>query len=180
MNPEFCRLFFALWPDQTVREAIAKEMEIQRRSIKGRWIDAFNLHMTLHFLGNIKADRIACFHQNAQALQASQFSLSIDRYGYFDRPKVLWLGCRKTPQALLDLQNSLGEHLIECDFQAERRTFNPHITLARKLDRPVGFPEMSQIKWPVDRFALIESVPIDRGVQYQVLETYPLTQSPAD
>lgn len=128
--------------------------------------------MTLHFLGNIEAHRITCFNQKAQALLVEPFCLQIDRYGYFERPQVLWIGCRKPPRSLFDLQKHLGEQLVECGYQAERRAYHPHITLARKVDCPDEFPQLSQIEWVVDRFALIESVPIDRGVRYQVLETY--------
>jgi 2'-5' RNA ligase len=168
------RLFFALWPNQAVRESVAKVVEAQSKTIQGRWIDTFNLHMTLHFLGNIEANRVSCFHQKAQLVKALPFELRIDRYGYFERPKVLWLGCREASSLLFDLHKNLGEQLVDCGFQVERRSYHPHITLARKLNQPKEFPQLNLIEWQVDSFSLIESVPTGRGVRYQVLENYSL------
>jgi 2'-5' RNA ligase len=63
---------------------------------------------------------------------------------------------------------------LPCGFVPERRSFNPHVTIARKLALAPQQIEFEPISWKVDRFVLVESISIPCGVQYQVIDEYPL------
>jgi len=112
-----------------------------------------NLHLTLHFIGNVYFEQMECLQRAARLVRAAPFDLTIDRQGYFHKPRVAWLGCSNLPAALDDLHRQLGEHLQSCDYRPELRPYQPHVTV------------------------LIEVQAIDNGVQYRAVETYPLNQS---
>ena len=167
------RLFFALWPDESVREQI--ENRLRPVSLEnGRPVPRHNWHMTLHFIGNTSHVEKNCLHRQAKECRAEGFDLSIDTWGYFMRPKVFWLGCEDPPPALFDLQTDLGKKLSQCQFRPESRPYNPHVTVARKVRQPPEPTLLLPIEWRVDRFVLVESVSVDGGVRYDVIEEYGL------
>ena len=169
------RVFFALWPDDNLRQRLqqtALRLAIERPA---RRVPDYNLHLTLHFIGNIYRAELGCLQREARAVFATPFELEIDRVGHFARPRVGWLGCSRVPEALASLHHDLGQRLTRCDYQPEARRFNPHVTVARKLQQQPAAFEFEALRWRVENFVLIESRQRDNGVQYEVIETYPLS-----
>ena len=124
------RVFFALWPGQECRALLAKvQASLPLQGDKARYVPTANLHMTLHFIGNIEQAKVACLQQQARKLAAKPFELVIDTTGYFRKPRVSWLGCSQLPPALTTMQQQLGSLLRDCSFQPETRRYNPHVTM---------------------------------------------------
>ena len=165
------RLFFALWPDNNVREEISGCLKAFP-SNSGRLVPKYNWHMTLHFVGNTTFDEKSCLDRQARKVCTKPFELTLDQTGFFKRPKVFWLGCSHVPKVLFDLQENLGKEISCCDYQPETRPYFPHLSVARKVMQPPEVSQMAVINWQVDRFVLIESVSESAGVRYQVLEEY--------
>ena len=168
------RIFFALWPDNALRESLhlaSKTIPIKRPA---RRVPRYNLHLTLHFVGNVYFDQLACLREQAGQVKAKAFELSIDCQGVFKKSRVAWLGCRETPTALLELHQQLGQRLQLCDYRPEARNYNPHVTMARKIGHIPEQKGFEPITWKANQFCLIEVQQIDDGVQYRVIETYPL------
>ena len=134
-----------------------------------------NLHLTLHFIGDVQRDQADCLRRAARRVEGRVFELVIDRRGWFRRARVGWLGATDIPLALAALHGALGARLGDCGFRPEARAFHPHVTVARKLSSGPGPGIVEPLGWRVERFALIESVSVEDGVQYRVVETYPLT-----
>ena len=144
----------------------------------------YNLHLTLHFIGNVYFEQMDCLQAAARSVRASGFDLTLDVQGYFNKPQVAWLGCSNPPAALGDLHRQLGKRLQAClshpgDFQPEARPYHPHVTVARKSGSIAAEACFAPIDWQVTGFALIEVQAIEaksitKGVQYRALETYPL------
>mgnify|MGYP000476470295 CR=1 FL=1 len=57
MNEAMRRIFFALWPDDAVRQALF-HWQTHNLSGKVRWSHRADLHLTLHFLGMVDEARI--------------------------------------------------------------------------------------------------------------------------
>ncbi len=165
------RLFFALWPDDDWRRhAVA----VQRGVPGGRPVAVANLHLTLVFLGNVAAGREPCVEAAAASVRGEPFTLSLDRVGWFPRPRVWWLGADIAPAPLVDLVEQLQQALRPCGFEPEGRPFRAHVTLARKVNRrpPPVVPE--PFAWAVRDFVLVESLSGPDGVEYRVLARWPL------
>jgi 2'-5' RNA ligase len=69
--------------------------------------------------------------------------------------------------ALLQLQGRLAQALDLRGFVLEARPFTPHVTLARKVARPLPGEAMPPIAWRVTDFALMRSDA--RGGRYETL-----------
>jgi 2'-5' RNA ligase len=169
------RLYFALWPQETVRQRLHAAADTAATTIgvesKGRRVPCANLHLTLHFIGNVYLAQMECLQRAARLVRAAAFDLTIDRQGYFNKPRVAWLGCSNPPAALDDLHRQLGRHLQICDYEPETRPYQPHVTVARKLGPIAAEAGFAAVDWRVSEFALIEVRAIDIGVQYRAVET---------
>ncbi len=172
---ESYRLFFALWPEAEVATHIDKSAHQALTSVTGRNIPAHQLHITLAFIGSVEAARMHCMQQAAAGLRAASFELSLDRLGYWSRPQIVWLAPTAYPPAMLQLQADLVRALTEeCAYQPESRPFTPHLSLMRKVRRGPEPTSVAPIRWPVRRFSLIRSQTRPAGVEYEVLNHWPL------
>jgi len=163
------RLFFALWPEPALQEQFSKAAAAILPDGLGRPVPAANLHITLVFLGAVGAAQRVCVEDVATRACAQPFELCFDRTGYFRQPQALWFGCIRTPAELAGLVDHLARGAGECGFTAERRPYAPHLTVRRGLASDPGRPPLMPISWPVDRFALVESVSTPSGMQYRPL-----------
>lgn len=168
------RLFFALWPDETVRMALA-ELAREETQRNGRTVPAGNIHITLAFLGQIEAAQQTCMETAADAVTGTSFELIIGRLGFWPRPRILWAGAATTPAPLLALVADLNRRLVSCGYEPERRPYQAHVTLARKARRGPQRIEIPPLVWPVAEFCLVASVTEPHGSRYEVLRRWPLS-----
>jgi|SRR5882672_2250382 len=170
-RPRDRRVFFALWPDGAVRTQIARVTKDVVSRSGGRPIAKDRLHATVAFLGNLTAAGLDAA-RGVPPIQVGAFELALDTIGVFAKTRVLWVGPRTVPAALLDLERRLWDALEERGFVREPRIYQPHVTLARRA-RPVE-EAVDGVLWPVADLALVESLPDGRNVHYEVLDTWPL------
>ena len=154
---------------------------------KIKWVRPENLHLTLHFFGDLEEEDIArvdrLFGQFLTLLPA--FGLSFRGVGVFpglQRPRVLWVGTE--PAALLDrLAETVEEVLIEGDFDLPDKPFSPHLTIGRIKwigDRKkfaeviTDNRDVPVTRLPVNEIHLLESILRPEGPEYRVLHSYGL------
>ena len=164
------RLFFALWPNDSVRGQLAQAAHRWTR----RPIADASLHMTLVFLGSRTLEERACFSEAVPAVRVDAFQLTLDYLGAWPRRGIRWLGASHIPDALIALVHQLEEVLPPCGYEAEKRHFVPHITLSRKEKNPRPQTGIEGIRWPVEDFVLVESIAVPGGVCYQPVQRWPL------
>lgn len=172
------RLFFALWPDDTTRIAIAAAAaRLRTRAQGGRWTAADRYHLTLQFLGThsqLPDSLVQAACAAAGGARAPGFSITLDRIGSFrTRSQLWWLGCQR-PEPLLPLREVLTRSLEDHSVPVASGPFVPHVTLVRGAGRrPPRDTGLVPIVWPVLRFALIHSQSGARD-PYRVLGDWPL------
>jgi 2'-5' RNA ligase len=167
------RLFFALWPDAPTRSALdSAALAIAGKRV--RRIPAANLHVTLAFAGSVDAAVQSCLETGAQAIQLPGFELCIDVSGHFARPRIQWLGVSHTPAALWELAGALRKALAGCGLEPEARAFHAHVSIARKVSRPLPARPFEPVCWSIGAFSLVESVSSAAGVQYLPIRTWKL------
>lgn len=128
-------VFLALDLDDAVRREVVHHTASDRESVKGKWLPAEKLHLTLVFLGNPTADQLTTLvpRVEALALGARPFSLHLVGAGTFvtaRAPSVLWLGVGGALAALEALRARAVEAL-EPQTGRREQPFRPHLTLAR-------------------------------------------------
>ena len=164
------RLFFAIWPDVAARERLAALAADVAQVARGKAVPAANLHLTLAFLGEVEAARLALLPEIAAGIEAGAFSLRFDRVGSFPRARVSWAGCAKAPAELVHLQSALARELAARGFALEERPFAPHLTLARKAVTALPPARIEPIQWSVAEFALVTS----RAGRYETVSSWRL------
>lgn len=168
------RLFFALWPDAAVAARLHAAARTAHAVCGGRLMRGETLHITLAFLGEVAAARMADVVTVAAGIAGRPFALELDRLGYWKHNRILWAGCTEVPAALGGLADRLAQGLRAADFELEARPFAVHATLLREAHRPDALPPVGAIRWPVADFALVASSRGPDGSHYEVLQRWPL------
>jgi RNA 2',3'-cyclic 3'-phosphodiesterase len=182
------RAFVAIPIADPARAAVVAYLERLRATIGGvAWTRLENLHLTLKFLGNVPADRVADLTARLQAvgLGARPFALQVGGVGAFPslaRPRALWVGV--SSPALVPLADAVEAACVAAGCAAEERPLRPHVTLGRVRDtsrkRPpeLGFLGADGGKEfgaaPVDAFVLFRSELRSDGARHTALATVPL------
>jgi 2'-5' RNA ligase len=163
------RLFFALWPDEPLRATLADLVATLSRGSDGRWQRPDQWHVTLEFIGDVPAERLASLNAAAGAVRLSPLSIAFDRLEHWHKPQVLCLVPSRVPDPLADVVNQLRAALSRQGFPPERRPFRPHVTLARKLRSFAAAALDRPLVWSADRLALVRSVTDPAGSRYEPL-----------
>jgi 2'-5' RNA ligase len=162
------RLFFALWPDEAMLEALAKLCQGLDLS-EGKPVERGKFHITLVFLGEVPEDKIEALKMLAEKLTFRPCELTFNRLEHWVRPAVLCLTAEAVPEPLAELVEELKRGVRKLGCKLERRPFRPHLTLARKVRKRVAACTVDPIRWPVRELALVASELTPEGSRYQVL-----------
>lgn len=176
MNDSNQRLFFALWPEQSVRATLLQRYQAQVGDLPGKPVLASNLHLTLHYLGNTAPALKSCFLRQARRVAFQPFQLTLNSLGFFQRARVGWIAPDSSPESLLGLRQRLADKISGCGFKVESRPWRPHVTMARKVRSDQAPVAIAPVQWWVDSFVLVHSVPTDQGVEYRVMHKFPSPQ----
>lgn len=166
------RLFFALWPDDETRQALARlHQAIATKRLK--LVQPHNLHVTLVFLGQVDAVTESVLKQAVTDITTQPFTLTFDRLSYWRRPRILCLTCQQpAPEPAIVLVSALETAAADCGLQTDTRPYTPHITLARHV-RHLPDLEIEPLIWRAEAFSLVESCSEPEGVRYQVIKQWP-------
>lgn len=168
------RLFFALWPDEPVRNALGEAARPLLEACRGRRVAKRNYHLTLAFLGGVPAARLDEIRAAAAGVRAAPFELLLDCHGHWPGPRVAWLGCRRPPEAADALAQALWAALEPVGFRPDKRPFRPHLTVLRGC-RQCDWPgPVTPVAWPVRELALVSSETLPEGPHYTLLDRWPL------
>jgi 2'-5' RNA ligase len=163
------RLFFALWPDDDVTRQlreIARQLKLESCS---RWVDPKNYHVTLAFVGEVPATKLAVLQQIGRAMCAPRFNFTCDSIEFWQGSQVVVAAVRAAPPGLLDLWGKLNSAL-----ELPRETLRAHVTLARKVAQAPVLQAMSPVVWRATNFSLIRSDTGGVESAYTVLDTWSL------
>jgi 2'-5' RNA ligase len=171
------RLFFALWPDDATRAALASAAALLNLR-DGQPVQHADLHMTLAFLGEVPEARVAALCAMAAELRASSFELGISAAGWWRRSRVAWLAPASVPAALTGLAMALQQGAgIAVEGAA---SYRPHVTVARGVRCPPGLLSSFSVPWAVRDFVLVSSNSASTGPRYQTLAQWPLASTCVD
>jgi len=172
---ESARVFFALWPNDEERAALAAWQPPLKKLCGGRPTPVQNLHNTLVFLGDVEFARLEALQLAAQEASGSALQLVFDGARYWGHNHIVFAAPASTPEKLNLLVQNLQQSLLQHQFKFDQRSYKPHVTLLRHAhwtDSP--FPEMQSVLWKIGGFALVQSVSEGAGVRYEVLARFPL------
>jgi 2'-5' RNA ligase len=136
-RPDEVRTFICIEIPESIKERIRRLQDTLRRiEAQISWTKPQSIHLTLKFLGGVRASRIERV-SNAVGRAArgiSPFEIEIGGAGCFPSarsPKALWVGVSNVPDPLQQLYSNIEDELAQDGFPREKRKFSPHLTIGR-------------------------------------------------
>jgi 2'-5' RNA ligase len=175
------RLFIAVDIPESIRRKIAW-LDIPAAGV-ARVTPPDDLHITLHFIGEVSNSLSDALKVQLRSVTASSFVVELSGVGAFansDRPEILWAGIVQSAE-LLSLRTAVGEVLKSLEIKLDQREFNPHMTVARMKRRsPVMAAEFAErnssfhARFTATSFSLYGVAPNGQEPHYRAVEEYSL------
>ena len=167
------RVFFALWPDEAIRNELFRAAQTTHPGSGGRLMLRENLHQTVVFVGNVTESQVPALKEAAASLTVRAFTLHFGRMRYWRHNRIVWAAPLVTPEPLRDLVKVLEAGLAAAGIDYDRRDYQPHVTLIRDARPPAELTPLD-FEWGVRDVTLIESAHDGRRVVYRVIARWPL------
>jgi 2'-5' RNA ligase len=177
------RAFLAIPLPRQLQESIHSiQTELQASITEARWTRPENLHLTLHFFGEIEQETLEKLRVSVLSVKSCQrpFQVGVKGLGAFPnphRPRVIWLGLEPRGQ-LEQLHRATERCLRQAGITTDSRPYSPHLTIGRLHGDPFDltklFSSMQQKRiepLTVDRMILYESRLRPEGAQHVQLLT---------
>jgi RNA 2',3'-cyclic 3'-phosphodiesterase len=149
-----------------------------------RWIEPSDYHVTLRFIGDIGNRQAQDIDSLLADVSRRPLALKVAGLGGFggDKPHSVFAAIEPSRE-LSELQGEIDRLVRACGIEADKRKFQPHVTLARLkgassldvadyLTSRGWFPPQT---FTADRFVLFSSRNSTGGGPYMVETTYPLS-----
>lgn len=168
------RVFFALWPDEALREELHQASGLLHAVHGGRRMNPATVHLTLLFVGALERARLPELQAAASAIQLPSCSVAFDQADCWRHNRIAFLTASQPPAGLFDLVGALERQVDQAGIAFDRRPYKPHITLVRNADCKKDIPALKPIVWAARDFVLMESNSNANGASYQELARWPL------
>ena len=173
------RLFVALPLPHETRAALAAWSRQCGPQPTLRWTPQEQLHITLHFLGEVEDVRVGVVTAALDSLRLPGFAVDLEQMEVMGRAGVLAAAARLTPEfAALEIEvrarvSAFGEK------QEAGRQFRPHVTLARArrgepVPRPGTFPPLPALGFQAACFRLYRSELRHEGAVHTIVREWKL------
>lgn len=146
------RAFMALELSDELRarlHRLARELEAAMPPRGVRWTRPEGLHVTLKFLGEISAARVAdiLLIMQSAAQGIPPFDCIVSGLGCFPnarQPRIIWVGLHEQGGALARLYRALEDGAARLGYAPEERPFSPHLTIGR-VSRDAGSADLRRV-----------------------------------
>lgn len=178
------RVFVAInLPDEIKKEldSVIEKLQKLNPDYGVKWVIPENLHLTLHFFGDLDEDKIAQVEAGIDeiAKKINAFKMQTGSFGCFpneQNPKVIFIEVKDT-DAIHNLIGQLEVTLENLGFPVDARPWRPHLTLGRIKDgaqcKTSGL-ELAPKIFEVKSIELMESQLMPKGSVYSVINSFPL------
>ncbi len=177
MPEETLRTFIAIELDQTLQRELKRVQEKFKRVMPPegvRWVNPDGIHLTLKFLGDTPAGRVAEVEAGLQRAAAgfAPFEFTVEGRGCFPntrRPRVIWVAVRDKGQVLQRLAAAVEREVAPLGWPTEERGFSPHLTLGRVTKNADSRAEAA-IGQAVEK-SVVEQIGMQRVTQVSLIKS---------
>jgi len=174
------RAFFGLPLPEEHREALGRYIvQCQAMAPDFRWVPVANLHLTVRFIGGVDRQLVEAIADRLAEAHLTPFDLELGELGTFKRGRlvrVAWLGLASGGEPAQGIAAQVEAACVSAGLEAEKRPFQPHLTLARSRARfgaaLPSLPDAPRLRpWKADELVLYQSHLGPRGSVYERLRT---------
>jgi 2'-5' RNA ligase len=174
------RLFFALWPDEPVRSALAAVAAAALPlAAAARAVPRENYHLTVALVGEVPADSLERVRRIGREMRAAEFDVNFNAYEYWPKPEVVVAAAHSIPAPLQSLWADLHQALAEDGIGLRVKKLRPHVTLAHHIAEAPPLPPLRPFTWPARALCLVRSATGAPAPVYTVVDTWSLLDKPA-
>lgn len=188
---EMWRMFAAIDLNDAIRDRIKRTQQLlDEAGWQCRWVAEKRMHMTVRFYGDLPVSTVEQLQEELRDRLARQpaFELRVSRVGAFpgpNRPRTIWLGIDDRFEQLGKLRKAVDDASQAVGIDPEPGPYRPHLSVGRlrhdfKIDEEDAieafqeFGAYEPLFWVPDHVNLIKSKFARGGVQYTVIEQFPL------
>src|SRR5918995_1389034 len=180
------RAFVAVFPPSVVRREALAWAKRWSSDDRMRWTRPENIHLTLKFLGDIRAEALDGIRDalGEACAQHASFDAVLAELGAFPsarRARILWIGVGAGSDRLRSLSADVDDALAPLGFEREKRPYVPHLTLGRVRGGPLNLDLPSGgggTRFRVGRIELMESRLAAKGATYRTVGNFILGGKP--
>ena len=169
-------------PNKVIQDIIEQTSQLRKDYPMFNWVPSENLHITLHYIGDIPEDKIDLVSEHIEKTifdikPTHIFSLGA---GLFIKKTItLYITYRKNSTLKL-----LNTRFVEL-FEDKKKAYMPHSTIARwKIPSKQQYLHLKkklqnlpiEIEFPVTEIHLYESISKPKNPEYKILRTFKLEQ----
>jgi 2'-5' RNA ligase len=180
------RIFFAVDISDAAKAVASERISAFKNEfpdVRVSWAKPENLHITLKFIGDANDEQIESISSRlAKAFhQISPFTVGLSSSSAFGK-RVLSIAIEDETDSLQAINETLESTCERVGFPREKRSFKPHLTLARIRDERGthelisrhGKTQIEPVEWEIRQIVLYESELRPTGSIYSKLKTFPL------
>lgn len=181
MSENNIRAFVGLNVPQELRDQFT---DLPRTVLKKtKWVNEFDLHITLRFLGYLSPEKLNEIEQALQHVRRPPFAMVVKGMNYFKRDKENLLHAHiESARKLTALYGDVMDRIVPLGVDLPTKEFNPHITFARSEGQEKALETYISrnskkigVSWSVKDFHLYRSSdPNEKGAKYKTLASFNL------
>ena len=181
------KTFIALEFDNEFKVRLQEiQNKLKKHSLKGRWVNPQNFHLTVKFLGETSEETVKNLDEILNQLhkEYKQYNFSLGNLDFFkgkESLRVVWLGLVGDITELSMMSKDLNEKVNTLGYEIEKRKFRPHITLGRDviLDTELNnfneeLDDLLKYDLKLDKISLMKSEVIENRRVYTSIISYKL------
>jgi 2'-5' RNA ligase len=178
------RLFVALPLPAEIRSALLRWTKSCGAQPGLRWTPEDQLHITLHFLGEVAEANLDAVLNAIAAIAAPAFPIALHRVEVLGRAGVLVARATPSPP-FVGLAQAVRSRLgIFSEILETGRAFHPHVTLARArhggaVPKPRALPPLPELKFTAACFRLVRSELRSEGAIHTAIREWKLERAGA-
>lgn len=174
------RLFIAFDIPEEIRKDFEDALKVSKcKAPEGRVVKRDNLHLTVRFLGDVGLElkeKVTDVISSVKHVGEETFTVAFSHFTFFRKGSDATLvGQFRASSDLLSYADTLNKELDKLGFKAEKRSWRPHVTLARGVDSEKFdldcLPEISNTSFKVNELSLFLSEFTPDGMRYTKLKT---------
>jgi 2'-5' RNA ligase len=175
------RIFIALLFPEAIKEKLYSVINECKDNFPGNYTAYNNLHLTLHYLGEVSEDKLNLLKESIKEIEFPSFTYTakkIDSFKNNKAKKIVHLRVEKSTYLKM-LHQKVINLLYGLGFELENTNFTPHITLGRKVEvshEDILNIEFNKLLIPATRISIMESKRINDELVYEEIEFVDLTK----